>query len=144
MNDLQLFIGGIILIFIFINILIYFLNKNREKRFFNFIQGKKYTVVKSVETEIESYSNLGSKISYRKADIIFLNDEIFILTLNRPIIQLTKSYADFPGVFYKFSYDLKQKVKERLEIKNSEGSIKINLNFKNKDFNIQEYLCESK
>ena len=140
MNKSQLFIGGIILIFIFGNIFVYFLNKNKQKRFFDFIRDREYTLVRNVEAEIEGYSKLGTKISYRKADIVFLDDEIFILTINKPIIQLTKSYEDFPEVFYKYSYDAKQKVKERLEIMNSNGSIKVNLNLKNKDFDLENYI----
>lgn len=88
----------------------------------------------------KAIQNQAQKISYRKGDIVFLNDEIFILTINKPIIQLTKSYEDFPGVFYKYSYDTKQKVKERLEIRNSNGSIKVNLNLKNKDFDLENYI----
>ncbi|MCF2219080.1 MULTISPECIES: hypothetical protein [Chryseobacterium] len=79
MNESQLFIGGIILIFIFGNIFVYFLNKNKQKRFFDFIRDREYTLVRNVEAEIEGYS----KISYRKADIVFLDDEIFILTINK-------------------------------------------------------------
>ncbi|MDR6157499.1 hypothetical protein QF023_001015 [Chryseobacterium sp. SLBN-27] len=140
MNESQLFIGGFILTFIFGNIFVYFLNKNKQKRFFDFIRDREYTLVRNVETEIEGYSKLGAKISYRKGDIVFLDDEIFILTFNKPIIQLTKSYDDFLGVFYKYSYDAKQKVKERLEIMNSNGSIKVNLNLKNKDFDLENYI----
>lgn len=139
MNESQLFIGGFILIFIFGNIFVYFLNKNKQKRFYDFIRDREHTLVRNVETEIEGYSKLGAKISYTKGDIVFLNEEIFILTINKPIIQLTKSYEDFPGVFYKYSYDTKQKVKERLEIRNSSGSIKVNLNLKNKDFALENY-----
>ncbi|WP_294238576.1 hypothetical protein [uncultured Chryseobacterium sp.] len=140
MEGFYFFIGGFILIFIFGNIFIYFLNKNKHKRFFNFIRDRKYDIIRDVETEIEAYSKLGAKISYRKGDVVFLDDEIFIISFNKSIIQLTKSQENFRGVFYKYSYDLKQKVKERLEIKNSNGSIKVNLNFKNTGFDLENYL----
>lgn len=129
-----------ILIFIFVNILIYFLNKNKHKRFFNFIRDRKYDIIRDVETEIEAYSKLGAKISYRIGDVVFLDDEIFIISFNKSIIQLTKSQENFPGVFFKYSYNLKQKVKERLEIKNSNGSIKVYLNLKNTGFDLENYL----
>ncbi|WP_294317897.1 hypothetical protein [uncultured Chryseobacterium sp.] len=140
MEGLYFFIGGFILIFIFGNIFIYFLNKDKHRRFFNFIRDRKYDVIKNVEAEIKGYSKLGAKISYRKGNIVFLEDEIFIISLNKPIIQLTKDQENFPGVFCKFCYDFKAKVKQRLEIKNSNGSIKVNLNFKNTGFDLENYL----
>ncbi len=140
MEGFYFFIGGFILVFIFGNIFIYFLNKNKNRRFFNFIRYRKYDVIKNVEAEIEGYSKLGTKISYRKGTIIFLDDEIFIIPFNKSIIQLTKSQENFPGVFFKYSYNLKQKVKERLEIKNSNGSIKVYLNLKNTGFDLENYL----
>ncbi|WP_294230520.1 hypothetical protein, partial [uncultured Chryseobacterium sp.] len=88
MEGFYFFIGGFILIFIFGNIFIYFLNKNKHKRFFNFIRDRKYDIIRDVETEIEAYSKLGAKISYRKDDVIFLDDEIFIISSNHSIIQL--------------------------------------------------------
>ncbi len=140
MEGFYFFIGGFILVFIFGNIFIYFLNKNKNRRFFNFIRYRKYDVIKNVEAEIEGYSKLGTKISYREGTIIFLDDEIFIIPFNKSIIQLTKSQENFPGVFFKYSYNLKQKVKERLEIKNSNGSIKVYLNLKNTGFDLENYL----
>ncbi|WP_294232390.1 hypothetical protein, partial [uncultured Chryseobacterium sp.] len=62
------------------------------------------------------------------------------ISSNKSIIQLTKSQENFWGIFYKYSYDLKQKVKERLEIKNSNGSIKVYLNLKNTGFDLENYL----
>ncbi len=140
MNEHYFFIGGFILIFIFANAFVYFLNKSNQNRFFNFIKDRKYDIIRNVETEIEAYSKSGAKISYRKGNIVFLEDEIFIISFNKPIIQLTKGQENFPGVFCKFYYDFKAKVKQRLEIKNSNGSIKVNLNFKNTGFDLENHL----
>ncbi|REC46900.1 MULTISPECIES: hypothetical protein [Chryseobacterium] len=66
MNESQFFIGGFILIFIFGNIFVYFLNKNKQKRFYDFIRDREYTLVRNVETEIEGYSKLGAKNKLQK------------------------------------------------------------------------------
>lgn len=141
--EIYFLIGGVILFWILINLIFYFYFKYTRKIFFNFIKYRKYSIVKNVETETESYQKIGAKITYRKCDIIFLEDEIFLLSFNKAIIQLSKSTDIFPGVMHKFTYYSKRKVKDRLEIANFDKSFKANLNFKNKDFDLEEYLNKS-
>ena len=138
--NLYFLIGGFVLLWILINLIIYLFNRHKHNIFLNYIHERKYTIVKDVETETEGYSKFGSKITYRKSDIIFLDEEIFILRLNKPIIQLSKSDEIFPSIFYKFKYNSKVKINDRLQIKNSDESLKVNLNFKNKDFDVSSIL----
>lgn len=112
--------------------MIYFYLKYKTKLFFIYIKNREYILIKNVETE--GSSKLGYKISSRKANIIFLDEEIFILSLNNSIIQLTKSNEVFPNVFYKYTYDSKLKVNDILEIKNT--NIKVRLNLKNKNLDL--------
>jgi len=150
MNESYFFIGGIILFFIVANASIYFYLKYKRKLFFNYIKDQKYTLVKNVETETEGYSKLSSKISYRKADIIFLEDYIFILAYNKPIIQIGNENKIFPSVFHSWNYQSKAKINNRLEIKGKitqgflNGNYKIYLNFKDKNFDIEKYLTNKK
>ncbi|PWN67210.1 hypothetical protein [Chryseobacterium oncorhynchi] len=134
--DTFILIGGLILTFILINIIAHFYLKYKNKLFFTYIKDRKYILIKNVETEIEGYSKLGYKFTYRKANIIFLEGEIFILSFNNSIIQLTKSNESFPSVFYKYTYDSKLKVNDILEIKNTNLNIKVRLNFKYKDVDL--------
>ena len=141
--NLYFLIGGFVLLWILINLIIYLFNRHKHNIFLNYIHERKYTIVKDVETETEGYSKFGSKITYRKSDIIFLDEEIFILRLNKPIIQLSKSDEISPSIFYKFKYNSKVKINDRLQIKNSDESLKVNLNFKNKDFDVSSILLLS-
>lgn len=140
MNNLFFFIGGFLLLWIATNTAIYFYLKYKRKLFFEYIKDKKYTLVPNIETEIEGYSKFGSKISYRKADIIFLEENIFLCSFNKPIIQLTKNQDFFPNIHYKYTYNSKTRLEDRLEIKNTDGSLKIYLNFKNKNFDSDQLL----
>ncbi|UMQ42722.1 hypothetical protein MKS83_03290 [Chryseobacterium sp. Y16C] len=137
MNNLSFFIGGFFLFFITVNIATYFYLKYKRKLFFQYIKDRKYILIPNIEAEIEGNSQFGSKISYRKADIIFLKDNIFLCSFNKPIIQLTKNKEFFPSIYYKYSYDSKIKTNNRLEIKKSDGSLKINLNFKDENFDLE-------
>ncbi len=90
-TDVCFLIGGIILFFILINVLLYFYHKNRHALFFRDIKGRNYTSIKNIETNIKSYSKIGAKLTYYKAEIVFLDHEIFIIPFNKPILQLIHS-----------------------------------------------------
>ena len=83
---------------------------------------------------------------YRKSDIIFLDDEIFILAWNRQTIQIRTSLEIFPGVSQILSYSSKVKMNDRLEIKGNlhqgfiQGDYKIVLNFKGKNFDLNSII----
>lgn len=129
----------------------YFYFKRQRKLFFRYIQDKKYTIVKNVETDIETYSKIEYKFFYKLSDIVFLEDEIFIITRSKFIIdgrilQIGKNSDIYPGVFRKFNYHSKIKIDEKLEIKGKfdqviiKPNFKIVLYFRNKTFDINSFL----
>nr|WP_314491154.1 hypothetical protein [uncultured Chryseobacterium sp.] len=83
---------------------------------------------------------------YRKSDIVFLDQEIFILSWNKQTIQIRTSFEIFPGVSQSLSYSSKVKMNDRLEIKGNlhqgfiQGVYKIVLNFKGKNFDINSII----
>lgn len=142
-----------LLLLVLILVILYFYFKRQQKRFFNYIQDKDYKIVKNVETDIENYSKMEYKFVHKMADIIFLEDEIFILIhhkliLGGEILQVGKKTETFPGILRKLIYTSKSKVQERLELKGyfNRGILnydfKIALYFKNKDFDINSVLHE--
>ncbi|WP_123911982.1 hypothetical protein [Chryseobacterium shigense] len=137
-TDVYFLIGGIILFFILINLLLYFYHKNRRTLFFRYIKDRNYTVIKNIESHIESYSKVSTKLTYCKADIVFLEQDIFIIPFNKPILQLRTSPEVYPYVSLNFKTSCKKIHDHTLEIKGdtSLGSFKISLNFKNKNFDL--------
>jgi len=136
--DVYFFIGGIILFFVLINLLLYFYHKNRHILFFKHIKNRNYIVIKNIETNIESYSKICTKLTYFKTDIVFLEHEIFIIPFNKSILQLSRSSEIFPYVSPHFQTSSKNIHHDILEIKGDTGlgSFKITLNFKNKNFDL--------
>lgn len=129
----------------------YFYFKRQRKLFFRYVRDKKYAIVKNVETDIEIYSKIEYKFFYKLSDIIFFEDEIFIITRSKFIIdgrilQIGKNLDTYPGVFRKFTYDSKLRIDKKLEIKGKFDQViirpnfKIVLYFKNKDFDINSIL----
>ncbi len=149
MNDLYFFIGGIVLLLIAVKTAAYFYIQYKWKVFFSYIKDRKYILFKNVETEIEGYSKLGSKITYRKADIVFLENDIFILAYYKPILQIGNENNIFPSVFQRWDYESKTKINDRLEIKGKltqsflNGNYKVYLNFKGKNFDLEKYLTQT-
>lgn len=144
-TELYFGIGGILLICLLINLIIYLYLKYKRKIFFDYIKNRKYTLIEKTETNIESYSKISSKLVYRKSDILFLDDEIFILTFNKPILQISKSSENFPSIFQKFVYETKLKDNDFLKIEGKfytpiEGNFKISINLKNKNIDINSTL----
>lgn len=78
-NDFYILIIGFITAFVSVNTIIYFYLKYKRKIFFNYIKSRNYALVEKVETTIEAYSKISTKLQYRKSDIVFLDKEIFIL-----------------------------------------------------------------
>jgi len=149
MNDLYILVIGFITILVSINAILHFYIKRQHKKFFRFIAGREYVLLEKVETQIEKYSKMNTKLLYRKSNIVFLDYEIFILTCNKPTIQIQKSEEVFPGVFKRFSFNSKRKINDHLKIKGVfyEGFIKtdyiISLNLKDRNFSLEEYLTPS-
>lgn len=145
-NDFCILIIGFITAFVSVNTIIYFYLKYKRKIFFNYIKSRNYALVEKVETTIEAYSKISTKLQYRKSDIVFLDKEIFILTYNRPIIHIGTTPEIFPSVFQSFTNYSKVNINDRLEIKGNftqgfiEGNYKISLNFKGKNFDLEKHL----
>jgi len=145
-TELYFVIGGIILTVILLNVIIYFYLKYTRKIFFDYIKNRNYILIEKAEINIESYSKLSSKIVYRKSDIILLDDEVFILTFNKPLVQISKGSEYFPSIFQKFVYDVKLKDNDflkfegKLNIFDSNGNFKISINLRNKNIDINSII----
>ncbi|MCT2409603.1 hypothetical protein NZD88_18780 [Chryseobacterium antibioticum] len=81
---------------------------------------------------------MSTKLTYCKADIVFLEHEVFIIPFNKPILQVSSSPEIFPYVSLNFKTSYKKIHDNILEIKGDTGlgSFKITLNFKNKNFDL--------
>ena len=139
--ELYFGIGGLLLFCLLINLIIYFYLKYKRKIFFDYIKNRNYTLIEKAETNIESYSKISSKLTYRRSDILFLDDEIFILTFNKPILQISKGSECFPSIFQKFIYGTKLRDNDFLKIEGKshnpiDGNFKISINLKNKNIDI--------
>lgn len=140
MNDFFILIPGFIILFMTLHTAIYFCIKRKRRKFFSYIQKRRYVLIEKVDTDIEKSSRINYKFMYRKSDIVFLDDEIFILAWNKQTIQIRTSLEIFPGVSQILSYSSKVKMNDRLEIKGNlhqgfiQGDYKIVLNFKGKNF----------
>lgn len=143
-----IFFGGAILLSFLVP---YMYFKRQRKLFFSHIKNKKHSIIKNIETDIETYSRIEYKFFYKLSDIVFLEDEIFIIVHNKfiidgRVIQIGKNSDIYPGVSQKFTYYSKLKVDENLEIKGKFDQIivkpnfKIVLYFKNRDFDINSVL----
>ena len=141
-TDVSFFIGGIILAFVLINLLLYFYHRHRRAIFFKYIHDRDYTLVENIETNIESYSKMSSKLTYFKAKVVFLDDEIFIIHFNGPILQLSSSPEIFPSVSPRFITSLKEIHNDILKITGDTaiGNFKISLNFKNKNIDLHSVI----
>ncbi|SHL65501.1 hypothetical protein SAMN05444407_105186 [Chryseobacterium contaminans] len=135
--------GAFVLLLILINLIVYFYYKNQQNTFFNYIKNRDFTQIKNIETSIDTYSKISSKFIYRKSNVIFLEERIFLITPNKPIIEISNCIKKFPAVYYHFNYSSKTLKNNTLEIKGntSLGKVNIFLNFNNFDLHsINEYL----
>ena len=128
-------IGGFTAFLIFLFVIIPYYYKRQQKIFLRSIQDRNYTIVKNVETDIETYSKLQYRFVYKVADIVFLEDEIFILIPNKlilpgAILQVGKTHKTYPGVLRKFTYTSKLKVDEQIEMKGNFDRVLVKSNFK--------------
>lgn len=139
MDDMSsLFVGAFILtILIYIGCITYV--NHMRKAFFQHIKKRNYQLIKNVDIRFKDIPrrNTGG-YAFNTADIIFLDQEIFILPHNKPIMHLSQSSEIFPGAQdkYKLSYfSIQQNI---LEIKATRNTFDVTftLNFENKDFDL--------
>lgn len=135
-------IGGFILFLIIINFGIFFYFKYQRKAFFTHIKSRNYSLIEDVEIYIESYSKLSTKLSNRKSDVIFLDEEIFVLTFSKPILRIGNGSEVFPAIGQRFSPSSRTIHNNMLEITGNTcvGNFKIQFNFKNKNFDLHSIL----
>ena len=109
----------------------------------NHIKDRNFIQIDNIETHIDSYSNIGTKLTYTQSDVIFLDDNIFLLTFNKQrIIEISNGTEMFPFVHEHFGYSSKTYRDNILEIKGrtSLGEINITLNFINKNLDVNKHL----
>lgn len=101
---------------------------------------------------MESSGKIAYSYQRNKADIIFLDDEIFLLLFNepflqaQPILQISNSDKSFSNISKKISFNSKFNVRGKLRIKGNfgqgitAGNYTIFLDFKGKDLDINSIL----
>jgi len=127
-----------------------------HKKLIESLQGKNYTLCKNVDMEMDSSGKLAFSYQRNKADIIMLDNEIFILFFNKPlrqaqpILHIGNSNETFPFISRKISFDSKFNVNGRLRIQGTFGQgitigkYKIFLDFNTIDFDLGYYLHHSR
>jgi len=123
-------------IYIFGNLGFHYFNKKKHEKFMLFLSGKYLKKIENTFTDID-VSSSKSIYNYQvnKADIILLDDHIFLLAKSRifkiaqPILQISRIDNDekFPYVWEEISYISRQEINQNLLIKGyaQRNSIKI-------------------
>ncbi len=141
-----------IFFFVFGNLGIHYYYKNKHKDFIQSLKGRGYKIIRKVDMNMESSAKFGFSYQLNKADVIFLEDEIFLLLFNKPflqaqpILQISNSDGSFSNISKKISFNSKFNMRGKLRIKGSfgqgitSGNYTIFLDFKGKDFDINSIL----
>ncbi|MFZ4928677.1 hypothetical protein [Chryseobacterium sp. Mn2064] len=150
--EIYYFIFAIICFVIFGNLGIHLYYKRKHKDFIESLKGKKYTLFKKLNMEMESIGKVGFKYQFNTADVVFLDDSIFILLsvrpfgMAQPILQISNNSDIFPSISRKFSYDSKNNENGKLKIKGrfgqgmTGGTYTIWINFKSTGFDLNSIL----
>lgn len=141
-----------IFLFIFGNLGIHYYYKNKHKELIKSLKGKNYKLISKVSMTMESSGKIAFSHQRNKADVIFLDDEIFLLLFNKPfpqaqpILQISNSDKSFSNISKKISFNSKFNVRGKLRIKGNfsqritAGNYTIFLDFKGKDLDINSIL----
>ncbi|MFP3595282.1 hypothetical protein [Chryseobacterium sp. SIMBA_029] len=147
--------AGMFCFFIFGNLGIHLYYKKMHQKLIESLKGKNYILFKNVDMEMDSSGKLAFSYQRNKADIIILDNEIFILLFNKPlrqaqpILQISNSNETFPFISRKISFDSKFGVNGKLRIQGTfgqgitSGKYKIFLDFNTIDFDLEYYLHHS-
>ncbi|GAB0156982.1 hypothetical protein CHRYSEOSP005_22500 [Chryseobacterium sp. Alg-005] len=150
--EIYFIIGGMLCFFVFGNLGIHLYFKKKHQQFLESLKGKEFIWIKSINMEMESSGKLGYRYLFNKADVVILDDEIFLLIFNKPIrqaqpiLQISNTHNIFPYVSKKIAFDSKFIEKGKLKIKGSfgagltSGKYTVFLNFNNKDFDLNSIL----
>lgn len=134
-QDFSSLFAGTVLLFILIStgIALYF--KQKRNLFFRYIKKRKHQLVKNVEISFADSTVVDPTLTYQTADIIFSENEIFVIPFNRSILHLNSNpEIILPGT-QKFK-TLSQSISNGLlEIKVSDdtGNMTVILNLKHKN-----------
>jgi len=146
--EMYFIFGGMIFLFIFGNLGIHYYYENKHKELIKSLNGKNYKLISKVNMTMESSAKIAFSYQHNKADVIFLDDEIFLLLFNKPfpqaqpILQISNSDKSFSNISKKISFNSKFNVRGKLRIKGNfgqgitSGNYIIFLDFKGKDFDI--------
>jgi len=105
-----------------------------------------------LNVEMESVTKLSYRYEFNKADIVILDQDIFILLFTKlfgmaqPILQISNSNDVFQHVQKKFPFDSKFRVNGKLRIKGSLGQglvgtqYKIFIDFNTVDFDLSSII----
>lgn len=141
-----------IFLFIFCNLVIHYYYKNKHQELIKSLKGKNYKLISKVNMTMNSSAKIAFSDQRNKADVIFFDDEIFILMFSKvlpqaqPILQISNSDKSFSNISKKISFTSKFNVRGKLRIKGNfgqgitSGNYTIFLDFKGKDFDINSIL----
>lgn len=138
-QDFSSLFAGAVLLFILISMGIALYLKQKRNLFFSYMRRRKYQLVKNVEIRFENPSVVDPTLTYKTANIILLEDEVFIIPFNRPILHLNSN----PEIILPGTQKLKilsRSVSDdllELKVKDNMGSMTIVLNVKNKNVDLQ-------
>lgn len=144
--------GGMISFVVFGNLGIHYYYKNKHKNLIQSLKGRDYQIIYKVNMNMESSAKFGFSYQLNKADVIILDDEIFLLIYNKPflqaqpILQISNSEKSFSNISKKISFLSKFNVRGKLRIKGNFdqgitlGNYTIFLDFNGKDFDINSIL----
>ncbi len=99
---------------------------------------RKHQLIKNVEISFTNPTTVDATLTYKIADIIFLEDEIFIIPFNRPVLHLNNDpEIILPGT-EKFKINSRSLSDDVLNIKVNDaiGSMTVLLNLKNKNIDL--------
>ncbi|UHO40121.1 hypothetical protein H5J24_09020 [Chryseobacterium capnotolerans] len=134
-TDLSYFFATAVLSFILISAGIALYLKQRQNLFFRYINKRKHTFIKNVDITFVNPTTVDVNLTYKTANIIFLENEIFIIPFNRPILHLNSNpEIILPGtqkhqILSKSISDNLMKIK----VNDVTGSMTVILNLKNKN-----------
>ncbi|WP_347218771.1 hypothetical protein [Chryseobacterium sp.] len=137
-SDFSSLFAGTVLLFILISVGIAFYFKQKRNLFFRYMKKRKHQLIKNVEISFTNPTTVDATLTYKIADIIFLEDEIFIIPFNRPVLHLNNDpEIILPGT-EKFKINSRSLSDDVLNIKVNDaiGSMTVLLNLKNKNIDL--------
>lgn len=137
-TDLSYFFATAVLSFILISVGIALYLKQRQNLFFRYINKREHKLVKNVDISFANTTTVDVNLTYKTADIIFLEDEIFIIPFNRPVLHLNSDpEIILPGT--QKHQIISQSISDNLleiKVNDATGNMTVVLNLKNKNIDL--------